>query len=334
MAEEREFPLNRAAFFFGAAIFLFLMTIPVFAGGKSDDWADSVKKNYPDSEYISAVGSGKDRASAESDAKLALSQILGESISAEQVTMQYADSTGREEGMISSVVNEKAVFEHITGIVIKENYVDKKTKTYYALAVLNRKESGDYYFAKANEASLHINDLVSKAKKLRGKVDSLSYLNEAIDISEDTEYNVNLLSVISPAQGRIVRAAYQSPQSLRTVRAELASAVTVSVAVQGDSDGRIRSAFVSALRDKGVTVVDSGGTYIIDADISFEHADVADPQHIFVRYILNAPMTEIVSGNTVVPYTLAGREGHVTESQAKNRAVIKMSGTIKTEYLR
>ena len=57
MAEEREFSLNRAAFFFGAAIFLFLMTIPVFAGGKSDDWADSVKKKL--SRFRIYFGGGK-----------------------------------------------------------------------------------------------------------------------------------------------------------------------------------------------------------------------------------------------------------------------------------
>ena len=314
-------------------IFLVGAAESVFAGGKSDDWTREIQKNYPDSEYISAVGSGKDRTSAESNAKLALSQILGESISAEQVTMQYADSKGREEGVISSVVNEKAVFDHITGIVIKENYADKKTKTHYALAVLNRKESGNYYFSRANEATLHIQDLVSRAQKSRGKIESLTYINDAINASSEIAYDVNLLSVINPAQGRIVRAAYQSPQTLRAKRAELASVITVSVTVQNDSDNRIRAAFVSALRDKGVTVVDAGGAYVINATLSFEPVDVGDAQYTFVRYTLHAPMTEKATGNTLVPYTLTGREGHVTESQAKNRAVIKIAETIKTEYL-
>lgn len=317
---------------------LFLL-VPLFAGGKKDyDWASSVQQQYSDSEYFTAVGTGLGRASAESNAKMALSQILGESINAEQVTTYSADSLGAEEGTISSVINEKAVFDHITGIVIKETFTDSKTNTWYALAVLNKKEAGNYYYAKVTDANTHVTSLLSKAEAAKGTMDSLTYLKSALEAAEDNEYNLDLLLVINPVQGKMARVMYQSPASIRAKRTELAAAIRVRITVKGDSEAsqkRIYAAFAGALGEQGVTVVpetDPAVTHAILAELFFEPAESPDPAYTFVRYYLNAVLSEL-SSSEEIPYSVTGREGHMSESQAKNRAVFKIESQIKENYM-
>ena len=313
----------------------------LFAGGKADVSLNAAQKKYPESEYVSAIGTGRDRKSAESDAKLALSQILGESIKAEQVTTQYADSTGRDEATIASVINEKAVFDHITGIVIKETVADKTTGIVHALAVLDRKQAGNFYFAKVNDANAHVASLLSKATAGKGTVESLGYLRDAQEIAADNQYNYDLLCVISPAQGRMASVSYLSPQAVRAKRTELAAALRIQIRVQGGqgTDGaqrnRVRTAFSSALTAQGATVVaddDAAATHALSAELLFAPAESPDPAYVFVRYTLNATLTEF-STSKEIPYTLTGREGHVTDAQAKNRALIKLESTVKENYL-
>lgn len=322
---------------FGAAIVFFVANAMLFAGGKADISLDRAQKKYPQRDYISAIGTGRDRKSAESNAKLALSQVLGESITAEQVATQYADSTGRDEATIASVINEKAMFDHLTGIVIKETAKDK-AGTYSALAVLDRKEAGNYYFAKVNAANAQVTDLLSKAQASKGKLDSIALLTSALETATDNEYNYDLLCVINPAQGRLASVSYKSPQAVRAKRAELAQAVRVWIRVTGETaqqQTRVRTAFSSALSAQGITVVsedDAAATHALTAELHFAPAESPDPAYQFVRYTLNAVLTEF-STRKEVPYALTGREGHLTDAQAKNRALIKIESDIAENYL-
>jgi hypothetical protein len=304
---------------------------PLVAMGRPQ-WLTAPQKVYADGDYISAVGSGKDRAAAESSAKLALCQILGESISGEQKVTQHVSSSGQDESSIGISVTEQAVFSHITGIQIKESYSDKKGIV-YALAVLSRKESAAYYSNKISEADIAVSRALGTAVKLRGTFASLGAIKTAREVSADNDYNLNLLAVISPQQRLLSNPSYGTSVQVRNRCTDLAAEIKICVLVQGDQAGRLAAAFSAVLRNAGVTVTpDTNAPYIIAATLSFEDAVSSDPRYQYIRYTLDAPLAERVSGTTVLPFSLTGREGHVTASQAQQRALVKIEDLVKTDY--
>jgi len=312
-----------------------------FASGKVDSGEGEIfkaQKDYDSSKYLTAVGSGSTLEGASSSAKLSLCQILGESIQGQQQISSSANNLGEESASIQLNVNERAIFDHITGISIAESSRGSDGLM-YALAVLNKKQAADYYLSKANELNLEASALVKKAEANRGRVEALSYMKSAMKNAEDNAYNVGLLSVLDSARGRVVSLTYQNPAQLATKRSELARDMRVWVKVNGnqaDNDLllRLQSIFASYLSGQGMTVVDqsdSSATHQLETTLSFENAASTDNVHHFIRYSLTSALTEKATGKNL-PYSVNGREGHVTEIQAKNRALIKIQEDINQNF--
>lgn len=111
----------------------------VFAGGKSDSLSyKKLEKKYPQSEYFFSLGHGASLSNAESSAKLGICQSLGETLSGEQKTFQSDSSLGKQESSLSININKTVLFQHITGIEIKETWQEKSGE-WFAVAVLNKK---------------------------------------------------------------------------------------------------------------------------------------------------------------------------------------------------
>lgn len=144
----------------------------VFAGGKSDSLSyKKLEKKYPQSEYFFSLGHGASLSNAESSAKLGICQSLGETLSGEQKTFQSDSSLGKQESSLSININETVLFQHITGIEIKETWQEKSGE-WFAVAVLNKKKASDYYSSLAKEQGQKIQALITKAKFSAPSLDS------------------------------------------------------------------------------------------------------------------------------------------------------------------
>lgn len=334
-------------------IFLFLLlAIPMFAFAKKAKWVDSPESSYPSNDYIVGVGSGEDRSSAETAAKVALCQILGEKIVAEQNTFQASDSNGNDFAKLDISIQEKVLFEKIVGIKIKETCSDKETKSvfekgkyknkkvnvYYALAVLKKSEAILYYSSKVNDASSKISELIAKANENKTTLQSVALMHKAVKLAEENEYNVEILSAV---QGMRALVSYGNVQNVKNQKTELAKLVTVSVNVTGDDSGKILSAFQSLLKEIGFSIVKTKEyNHILNVSVSFEELDNSKlakdtktgSSYEYVRYNLVSELKTVSDENVILPYECNGREGHTSISQAKTRAIQKIVKRISEEY--
>lgn len=332
-------------------ILFFLLTIPMFAFAKKAKWVDSPESFYPSSQYIVAVGSGEDRSSAESSAKFALCQILGEKIVAEQNTFQFADSQGNDYSKLDLSIQEKVLFEKIVGVKIKETCCDKENKSvfengkyknkkvciYYALAVLKKGEAILYYSSKINDISNKISDLKVKANEKKGSFQSVALMNNAVKLAEENEYNIEILSAI---QGMKATVDYDGIQNIKNYKTSISENVRISVNVKGDDSGKIATAFQNSLRENGFTVVKNDYNHILNVSVSFENLDGSNlakntktgSEYEYVRYNLVSELKTVSDENVILPYECNGREGHTSISQAKTRAIQKIVKRISEEY--
>lgn len=296
--------------------------------------AKFIESLYPASEYFTGTGSGANRQNAESAAKLALCQSLGESISGNQQTFLTSSSEGSEQSELALSVNESVLFEHITGIVIKDCIQDKKG-TYSALAVLNRAEATDYYSTKARKNDLEIQELVLQASSNSTDYNSIALMEKAVAIAKDNQYNLDLLSVINPSRSKSLLMSYGSVNQLELKKGELAKNIVFFVKVQDDIDGRIFAALTEKLSRKGYSISGDYKTaaYFINARANFEKPTLSKDNNYFVRYTLDCPVIDPLTDRIVNSFNFTGREGAPDSKQASSRALIKLCNRLSQEFL-
>lgn len=343
--------MNRKSFF----LLIFAIFSVSAISAKQPKWIESPQSAYPANEYVSAVGSGTDRDSAQSAAKLALCQILGERISGELSVMQSADSAGSEFAKLDISVQERVIFEKIVGVTIRENYsqkekisvkengktVTKKVKVHYALAVLKKSEAALYYSSQVHSRAGDVSSNLERARANPGKISSVALAKNALSLAEENEYDIQILSAI---QGMRQAVSYGSVQKVRNELRSVSEKVRVRVSVTGSKDDgteKISQKFKSVISDFGFTVsADENFGYILKCDLDFEPIDGANlaknsdgSAYRYVRYTLSAELVDADGGEVAASYSTSGREGHLTDSQAKTRAIQKICTKIETEFL-
>ena len=55
--------------------------------------------------------------------------------------------------------------------------------------------------------------------------------------------------------------------------------------------------------------------------------------NIYVRYTVHANLTDRRTGKIVLPWSISGREAHITQSEAENRALRTVENEIKEKFL-
>jgi hypothetical protein len=101
----------------------------------------------------------------------------------------------------------------------------------------------------------------------------------------------------------------------------IAQRIPVDVRVDNDQAGRLKGAFAAVIGRNGFKSGGVDSRYVLDAKIDFAPVDLPGQQNKFVRYVVDASLVDRRTGNVLLPYTISGREGHLSASEAENRAV-------------
>jgi hypothetical protein len=101
-------------------------------------------------------------------------------------------------------------------------------------------------------------------------------------------------------------------------------------------DGRIEAAFSKIFTEYGIKLAelsDSDSTYTLVADVSFTPLQMSgESKNKYIRFVVNANLTEIKTGKIVLPFAISGREAHLSESEAIQRAIRTIENEIRKEF--
>lgn len=293
----------------------------------------SIEQKYPSALWIAATGSGNSEESAKSQAKMALCQTLGESVTGNQKVLTSADSYGKDFATVDTEIQESILFEKIHGIELKD--VSKNDDgSYSALAVLNRQSASRYYQSEISRLDSEISSALEDSKKTEGTFAGLKAAGRAKSKAIENEYNLRILSALNSSLGKMVNLSYGSLLAVEQKYSEAASKIQIGLIVDGDENDRIASAFSSTFTRFGMKVLpQKSPVYNLKASLSLEDAGKLDGQHEFVRYNLIASLVDSSNnGAVILPYSLSGREGHVSASQAKLRVFTKIEKKVQGEF--
>ncbi len=333
------------------ALFLALVTLAGCASGpvtekthsdKADStkpaWVDNPREVYSDTRYVSAVGYGPDRESAEKNALGALVAVFGQTVSGETlVTSRYTEAVreGRvlveEDAAVQQAVTSSWEQDTIVGAEIKDSWFDGK-RTTYAVAVMDKSRAMVLYaeLIEANESSIKSLTAIPAAE--RNTLDAYARFDLAATIAEANEGFVNVLSVVSPGAAAARRSSLTMAEDMRLECRKIAEKIPVAVRVENDREDRIRSAFASVVSGAGFKIAENGSRYSLQAVLRLSEAELPKNPNKFARYQVESRLTDAHNTTSVLPWNISGREGHATLAEAEYRAVRAAEKKIQNEF--
>jgi hypothetical protein len=305
-------------------------------GANAPQWVLSPGAAYSNDSFLTAVGSNKDRAASEANAKAEVVRTIRQTVRAQTTTaVSFAESNGAfsESRSAESEVNTFTSLE-VAGIVIKETWRDRDG-TYYSLALLDRNDAGRYYRTVIQKNTEVIDSLIAYASSNQESFDSYSALKRALNLARENDENLYLLSAINPGMYSLVNPDYGSSQSVAEFSKRVLGKIRIAVSATGDEGGAVLSAFTKVLTDAGFnpSLASQGNyPYTLKITVNIENVGLVG-RYETVRWTLDAALTDVVNGKVLLPYTASGRESsHTTQAEARRRAIRLINDEVAASF--
>jgi hypothetical protein len=302
------------------------------------EWVYAPDAVYPENRYISAVGYGLDRESSEKNALGALASIFGQSVKGETLaSYKYSEAVNgglidiQEGSEIDNAVRTSFEMQTLIGAEIKDRWFDGKD-THYAIAVMDRLQSALLYSDLIESNLQVIEHLLDIPPDDRYSLDAYTRYDLAEIIAGANAAFINALSVLNPASAAILRDEVRREDEYRVEAFAIAQNIPISVTVQNDRDGRIGNAFSSVLSGQGFKTGETNARYALNVGVNLSRVDLPRNPNVFVRYVIDAELRDIANDVTLFPYSINGREGHTSLSEAENRALRIAEENIRESY--
>jgi hypothetical protein len=309
------------------------------SGGIQPRWVTAPESVYDRKTYISAVGYGNNRDMAERRALAALTAIFGQSIQSEaQSRIVYSEALiGGALGSASgnndfvNLIKTSAEMDSLVGAEIKDLWFDGEG-TYYAAAVMERAKTAALYKDLINTNQRLIKDLTAVSEGEKHTLEGLRRFQLAAAAADTNTTFLNVLRVLGDGSAGKV------PENLRTgddYRLEIAAItknIPIAVVVEHDQRDRIRRAFEEVITKAGFRSGGADSPYLLKALVDISPIDLPNNPNQFVRYVVDANLEDRRTGDRLLPFSVDGREGHLSIPEAENRAYRAAETKIKETY--
>ncbi len=297
---------------------------------KPPKWLDNPKSIYPENMYLSALGEADSRAMAENMAAANLARIFESNVKTDQsYTQRYMELTkdGRtsyeDQSETMKNVNISAD-QTLINIEFGESYTDKMGRV-HVIVYLNRLKTADIYEERIRDNAQKINYFRKLADESFDILLDYAAMSAAAAFSTHNQILLDQLGIISPISKEMLELDYNHTEIVKQ-SSEIARQIGFKVNIRNDEDNKISILVEELMNDLGF-VISNEPLLRADGLVLFEETDL-QRQEKFVRYELQLQVIDPV-GNTILTLDEKGREGHISYSEAKARAVRSVEKEIK-----
>jgi hypothetical protein len=281
-------------------------------------WVDNREAVYPDSQFLSAVGDGDTRSSAESSASANLSRIFESQIKSTFTdTQRYSEISTAKGTAVQNYQSAEAVTQigssqTLINVKFTDPYTDPNGRV-SVLAYMNRFETANIYRERIDSSSGRAADFIRAAKAVSDPVEKYAYLDAASVLDSGIKYMREQLQIISQPVNRSISLAYE-PAELTALKTDAGKQMIFSVKLDGDKDGKVTVLINSILGENGFS---SGPNPLItiNGEVKIEKLDMANGLEN-LRWYVNLKVTDR-SGKVLTTISQNQRESAKTASQAE-----------------
>ena len=305
------------------------------SGGSQPNWVKDPYTKYDRQANVAAVGSGTERQTAEKSALGALIAIFGQEIQVDEkvhVVYEEAVKSGvaakwSENTRSDNTITTSAGMDTLVGAEIGEVWHDTKNNTHYAVAVLNKAKAAAVYRDMINSNQTMINNLTTMSAAEKNTLEGYSRYQFAATVADINTTYANLLAFIgTPFQG------LKKGDDYRLEAVNITKAIPVALNVQNDKSARIQGAFAKALTEHGFRTGGTTSRYALNVNVVSSPVTIANNANKWTRIEVSANLTDTSTNTVLVPYNFSSREGHTSQAEADNRAIIAAERKITQEY--
>ena len=299
-------------------------------------WVTDTEKVYPDRDWLVVVEAEQDAKLAERAAVTRLSQVFRvDLVSVTNANRQFAETINSVKGKNRLITSQSsAIAQELTSISAVSGLIGLQIESWpnpkgrsYANARMNRNECSARYSAMIRENEKVIGGLTEEAERNPRTFEAFQMLNLAYSFAVVTDNLHSLLTVLDPSTISR-RPSYGNAEAVKSLAQSAGRSIVVTVKVNGDNSGRIEKAFTESLNSRGFRTSAAGdNSYVLAASFQIEDVDLKNASNKFARYILNYSLKDR-GGVDLFSASDNGREGHLTESEARQRTLRAAEQTI------
>lgn len=318
-----------------SVIFVLLMSCAIHAKKRKDskpEWLKNPKAVYSEQMYLTAIGEGDSRSDAENMAAGNLARIFESNIKAEEtVNQRYFELTKNnktdfeEQTDVTKSVNIQSQ-QTLLNIQYGESYTDDMARV-HAIAFLNRMKTAEIYENKINRNAGRIDYFMRIAEKSVDPILKYAATSAASAVSSINETLLAQLTIIFPSAIDMLEINYNHDKIVRDTNIA-AAAISCKIEIQNDEENKITILLEELINDLGF-VLSKENVLKINGNILLEKTDLKRNLE-FIRYELQINVTDN-KDNVIVSMSEKGREGHVSSSEAKARAIRTLSKKINKQ---
>lgn len=301
-------------------------------------WADNPRNHYNEQQYLMAVGSGNTLDEATSDAFAGLSRIFQMDIDAtEELNDEFIETTRNNSEFISEGTSQLlntvkiGTRQELMNTTILESEVGSDG-TYYALAGMDRMDSGRIYNQEISNNVFKIEELEANSDKETNVLQKLILLKKArvlAGVNENLSKQYNIIRGGVSDTDMAARTFSRIDEKFRTLR----QTAVVSIVAENVSNS-ITSAVAEVFQKAGFSVSNEPGSELLEAEINFntQRAELNRNDAEFVNWELIINIKDKQTNHSFNTFMDQGRDGALSYRDALSRADFTAGKNIKTKF--
>ena len=314
-----------------------LLLAGLLASCSSTAWTENPYGSFPQSDYVCAVGRGKNADEADLAARKELASLFGMTVQATVSRTILETSTDRDGNksdsfgeFFTSTASMNVTADNLYGVEIAKRTTEKDG-TCISLAVMERKATTDFYLARLKSDGEEIQFLKASIPSLIGTMKAVEDAANLVRKSNDYNTSVVMCNYLSGGDIPFISLAegYELHRKAR-------EAVVLEVNVEGDDSGAVKSAVSKIFTDAGLAVSNGTMKPTAKAEVSIVWRESAGTgvasSFIFADYNADVSVIDLAGNQTLLVFSTKGKEGHQSYEGAKARATTGLVNTIEGNF--
>lgn len=303
------------------------------------EWVINPSSKYSKSLYLSSVGDGVNRDSAENKAIEEIVSIFGHKITASTETQQRMEQA-QQEGIVSlyknEAINQQIVkseeIDNVIGVEISEYWFDEKNERWYALSLINIENFTKIYTFMISQNDGEIRRLLKLENVENPSLEAYSFISLAEDVATENEENIRRLTIVNPEKGASLKKQCVSKTEIHESLLKMAYQIPIEVSVDSDFNSRLASEISKIVSSYGFRTTTGNAKYKLNGVFYTEEASTKDNKVLYCKYTFDLSLTDSEKNITIIPFTFSGREGSATYSDARSRAIKKIETNLEEKF--
>ena len=319
-----------------------------FASEAPPEWILSPHSIYPAEQFLTGMGEAENRAQAERRAYAAVARVFSAHVQArsmdrESYAVQETGKTSRTRRELQldqrTQVTTSKVLENVK---ILDAWYQPSTRHFFALAGLDRQQAEQAVLERVSDWDATIEHMINQGRSHPRKIQRIRGYKQAMSLLNTRKQSNADLRVIR-ISGKTQPPPYRLPDIQREFQDFVANEVIISISMKGKHPEQIERAILEGLKQEGLpgrTASTLNEKMIGTEDVSIVGQaklwtiDLPDPLFKYVRWCGDIDIYENPSHRLIGVISETGREGHITEREARVRASGAMQQVLSREVAR